>query len=93
MRDLHKVIQTIRLTEKATLLGENNNEYVFKVDPQATKIDIKQDANALTTLAAGAKLTDVVRVLNTLGATPGDLVAILQAMTAAGALRAEIEII
>jgi large subunit ribosomal protein L23 len=41
MKDLHKVIQTIRLTEKATLLGEKNNEYVFRVDPQATKIDIK----------------------------------------------------
>lgn len=42
MRDLHKVIQTICLSEKATLLGERNNEYVFRVDPQSTKIDIKQ---------------------------------------------------
>ncbi|MBL9130051.1 MAG: 50S ribosomal protein L23 [Verrucomicrobiaceae bacterium] len=31
----------MRLSEKATLLGEKNNEYVFKVDTDATKIDIK----------------------------------------------------
>jgi len=58
-----------------------------------TTIDVKQESNALTALASGARLTDVVRALNTLGATPGDLIAILQAMKAAGALRAEIEII
>ena len=47
MRDLHTVIQTIRLTEKATLLGEKNNEYVFKVDTNATKIDVKQAVEKL----------------------------------------------
>jgi flagellar P-ring protein precursor FlgI len=35
----------------------------------------------------------VVRALNTLGATPMDLQAILQAMKSAGALKAEIEVI
>ena len=29
MKDLYSVIKTIRLSEKATLLGEKNNEYVF----------------------------------------------------------------
>ncbi|RJX34216.1 MAG: flagellar basal body P-ring protein FlgI [Oxalobacter sp.] len=38
-------------------------------------------------------LSDVVKALNSLGATPHDLVAILQAMKAAGSLRAELEII
>ena len=42
---------------------------------------------------AGAKLTDVVKALNTLGASPQDLHAILQAMKSAGALRADIEVI
>ena len=41
----------------------------------------------------GAKLTDVVKALNSLGATPGDLLAILQAIKAAGALQAELEVI
>ena len=42
MKDPHSVIHTIRLTEKATRLGEENNEYVFIVNPKSTKIEIKQ---------------------------------------------------
>jgi Flagellar basal-body P-ring protein len=41
----------------------------------------------------GASLADVVKALNAIGATPQDLLAILQAMKSAGALRAELEII
>ena len=40
MKDLHKVIKNIRLSEKATLLGEQNNEYVFSVDVEATKLSL-----------------------------------------------------
>ena len=40
----------------------------------------------------GASLDQVVRALNMLGATPQDLMAILQAMKAAGALHAEVEV-
>jgi large subunit ribosomal protein L23 len=36
------LIQNIRLTEKATLLGEKYNQYVFRVDPRANKVQIKQ---------------------------------------------------
>jgi large subunit ribosomal protein L23 len=36
------LIQNIRLTEKATVLGEKHNQYVFQVDPRANKIQIKQ---------------------------------------------------
>ena len=56
-------------------------------------IQIKQDGGSLMTLPQGANLADVVRALNALGANPGDLVAILQALKAAGALRAELEVI
>ena len=56
-------------------------------------IQIKSDAGKLVMLEAGVKLADVVKALNTLGATPQDLLAILQAMQASGALRAELEII
>jgi flagellar P-ring protein precursor FlgI len=44
-------------------------------------------------MPAGAKLADVVKALNSLGATPQDLLAILQAMKSSGALNAEIEVI
>lgn len=42
MKDPHSIIQTIRLTEKASMLGEKNNEYVFVVHPKANKLEIKQ---------------------------------------------------
>ena len=56
-------------------------------------ITITQQAGALVPMAAGAKLADVVKALNLLGATPQDLLAILQAMKSAGALMAELEVI
>jgi large subunit ribosomal protein L23 len=47
MKDLFHVIKTIRLSEKATLLGELNNEYVFRVDRRANKLEIKQAVEQL----------------------------------------------
>ncbi|MFZ4527667.1 MAG: flagellar basal body P-ring protein FlgI [Undibacterium curvum] len=58
-----------------------------------SNISITKDAGQLMMLKAGASLTDVVKALNSIGATPQDLLAILQAMKASGALRAELEII
>jgi len=56
-------------------------------------ITITQQPGALVNMAPGAKLADVVKALNSLGATPQDLLAILQAMKSAGALVAELEVI
>ena len=57
------------------------------------QIDIKQDSGSVLNVKRGANLAEVVKALNAIGANPQDLVAILQAMKAAGALRAELEII
>jgi len=56
-------------------------------------ITITQQPGALVNMAPGAKLADVVKALNSLGATPQDLLAILQALKSAGALTAELEVI
>jgi flagellar P-ring protein precursor FlgI len=56
-------------------------------------ITIAQQAGSLIAMPAGARLADVVKALNALGATPQDLLAILQAMKSAGALHAELEVI
>jgi len=56
-------------------------------------ISITKDAGQLMMLKAGTSLADVVKALNAIGATPQDLLAILQAIKASGALRAELEII
>jgi flagellar P-ring protein FlgI len=60
---------------------------------EQSDIAINQQGGALVQMAAGTKLTDVVKALNALGATPLDLLAILQAMKSAGALNAELEVI
>ena len=44
-------------------------------------------------LRPSASLADVVKALNSIGATPQDLLAILQALKASGALHAELEVI
>jgi flagellar P-ring protein FlgI len=63
------------------------------VSRDKAEITIKQEPGSLIQLPAGTKLADVVKALNSLGATPQDLLAILQAMKTAGALNAEIEVI
>ena len=62
MRDIYAVIDTIRLSEKATLLQEENNEYVFKVSRKANKLEIKRAVEQLF----GVKVTDV-RTCNYIG--------------------------
>jgi flagellar P-ring protein precursor FlgI len=56
-------------------------------------IDIKSDKGGLVELPKGVSLSDVVKALNAIGATPQDLLAILQAMKSSGALHAELEVI
>ncbi|WP_088156014.1 flagellar basal body P-ring protein FlgI [Achromobacter xylosoxidans] len=58
-----------------------------------TQIEVRQENGSLQRVSTSANLADVVKGLNALGATPQDLLAILQAMKTAGALRAELEII
>ncbi len=60
---------------------------------QQSDIQINQEPGNIIQVPPSAQLTDVVRALNALGATPGDLLAILQAIKAAGALNAELEVI
>ena len=42
MRDSATIVKGIQLTEKATILGETENKYMFKVHPSANKIEIKK---------------------------------------------------
>lgn len=41
MKEPYDIIRTIRLTEKATLLTEKGNAYVFQVDSRANKLEIR----------------------------------------------------
>jgi flagellar P-ring protein precursor FlgI len=58
-----------------------------------TDIAVKEDANQLILIDAGPSIGDVVSALNALGVSPRDLIAIFQAIKAAGALQAELQVI
>jgi len=58
-----------------------------------TDISVREGNNRLMLVEGGASIGDVVRALNALGVSPRDLIAIFQAINAAGALQAELEII
>lgn len=55
--------------------------------------EVKEDEARFTLIGNTPKISDVVKTLNTLGASPRDIIAILQAMKSAGALQADLEII
>ncbi len=60
---------------------------------EKSNIQVTQEPGNIINIPASPQLADVVRSLNALGATPQDLLAILQAIKAAGALNAELEVI
>lgn len=82
---------TISTTPVASQPGPLSNGTT--VSGEKSDIAIQQAGSAIIQMPAGAKLSDVVKALNSLGATPLDLLAILQAMKSAGALNAELEVI
>jgi flagellar P-ring protein precursor FlgI len=58
-----------------------------------SSVDVKKDPGRVLMIKGGASLAEVVKAMNSIGTTPQDLLAILQALKAAGSLRAELEII
>ncbi len=57
------------------------------------KVKTQEQKSNFVTLNKGATVDDLIRALNALGVTPRDTIAILEALKAAGALQAELEII
>lgn len=86
--NLTVVINTEPVISQPNALAGGNT-----VVTQRSQIELSQAGSALQVVRGGASLADVVKGLNALGANPQDLVSILQAMKAVGALRAELEII
>ena len=58
-----------------------------------TDIEVKSEGNRMFVFNPGVNLDELVRAVNNVGAAPGDLVAILEALKEAGALRAELVVI
>ncbi len=60
--------------------------------PQST-VQVEEQGSRMFLFGGGVSLEEIVRAVNEVGAAPGDLVAILEALKQAGALRAELEVI
>ena len=58
MKEAHDIIRSVLVTEKASLLSEKLNKYVFRVAPSANKIEIKRAVETL--------FKKKVRLVNTL---------------------------
>jgi flagellar P-ring protein precursor FlgI len=92
------VVMNQQVTIEACAISHGNLSVIVTNDAGADgapqgNVRLAQDGTNLLNLKAGTNLAEVVKALNSLGANPQDLLAILQAMKAAGALRAELEII
>jgi flagellar P-ring protein FlgI len=57
---------------------------------ERSNVQVEEQANPMFLLDPGPKLADIVKAVNGIGATPADLVAILEALKEAGALKAEL---
>jgi flagellar P-ring protein precursor FlgI len=82
-----RITETLRPSQPAPL---SRGETV--VVPQSD-LKIEQEPGRMFLLDAGADLKDLVKAINQLGVAPGDLVAILEALKQAGALKAELVVI
>jgi flagellar P-ring protein FlgI len=58
-----------------------------------TTLSVQEDKGKTVTLHNGASIEEIVKALNVIGAGPRDIIAILQAIKAQGALQADLEII
>ena len=64
MKDLHRVITSPLITEKGTLVNEQGNQFVFRVRPEANKVDIRRAIETLFKVKV-----EKVHTLNYLGKT------------------------
>jgi len=63
------------------------------VEIPRTEIEVIQEDSRMFLFEAGVSLNEIVQAVNRVGAAPGDLVAIMEALSRAGALRAELIVI
>ena len=84
----------VRITETALVSQPNEFSNGATVVVGQSDIDVEQQGDSRMFLfEPGTSLNDIVEAVNQVGAAPGDLVAILEALREAGALRAQLIVI
>jgi flagellar P-ring protein FlgI len=84
---------TVRIDEKPMIVQPAPFSRGQTAVEPSSDIDVEEERAPMTLLPRSASLSDIVDAINRMGASPGDLVAILEALKQAGALKAELEII
>ena len=84
---------SIRVTQEEGVSQPPPFSYGTTVVTKTTDVEVEEDKAHSIVLPATADVSDIVGALNAVGATPRDIISILQAIKAAGALHAELEII
>lgn len=84
---------SVTITERQDVSQPNALASGSTVVSPRSQINVEQPEARMFVFNAGVNLDEIVRAVNQVGAAPGDLVAILEALKEAGALRAELIVI
>jgi flagellar P-ring protein FlgI len=84
---------TVTITERSDVSQPNAFSNGSTTVTPRSSVDVKQEKAHMFQFPAGVNLDEIVRAVNSVGAAPGDLVAILEALKEAGALRAQLIVI
>ncbi len=84
---------TVRIEESQRVSQPNPFSQGQTAVEQKSALGVEEEKRPMFLLEPGPKLADVVKAVNAIGASPADLVAILEALKEAGALKAELIIL
>ena len=84
---------TVQVDEKPQIIQPNAFSRGETAVQQNSAIKVDQEARPMFEFQPGASLAEIVKAVNAIGASPADLVAILEALKQAGAMKAELVIL
>lgn len=84
---------TVSIAESLSVSQPNEFGQGQTVIVPSSKVNIEEETNPMFKFSPGATLDDIVKSVNNVGASPGDLMAILEALKQSGALKAELVVI
>jgi len=94
-------VSTVAIAQGNLTISIQEDPFVSQPEPfsrgetvvvPSTTVDVEEEAGGLVVVPGGVPLRQLVNGLNALGVTPRDMISILQALKAAGAIQAEIEV-
>ncbi len=94
-------VSTVAIAQGSLTISVSENPQVSQPAPfgegetaivPSTDITVQEEQGGLALIEGGVPLSDLVSGLNALGVSPRDMISILQALKAAGAIQAEIEV-